>query len=289
MLIVAVFAVFGAIWFHPASGDFKADNTGWNGISSFIEKSGATVVYSFSELPSEKTRSVLICIPYTPISPGELDQIHDYVVKGGTLILMDDYGYGNELLEALDVGHRFPEGPLPLLDPMINYKNVNFPRISNFATSPLTDGIDELVFDHSSSLVNTKDNEVVAWSSSFSFLDENGNSIHDVEVEARGPFPVIAHTLLGDGNVITISDPSIIINSLIEIEDNYTIIENAFQLRTEYPKVYVAQQLLPDSNLHETQGVLRTARDTLAHPAVVFGMVGAVLLLAFQPLWRIRR
>jgi hypothetical protein len=49
----------------------------------------------------------LILVPYTGFSDVELGQLRSYVVSGGTLVLLDDYGFGNEVLSGLGLRMRF--------------------------------------------------------------------------------------------------------------------------------------------------------------------------------------
>ena len=276
-----------AVWFYPPSADFVVNNTGWNGASNFSNRIGAIVIDAFDDIAARPANTVLIVVPYTDFTPAELDQINSYVSGGGTLILMDDYGHGNEVLASLGVDYSF--GNTPLLDPMIHYKNEKFPKITNMNASPLTFGVETLVFDHAVRLIDVPDAEVVARSSTFSFIDIDGDTMYDQNVEAKYSSVVVANTLIGEGRIIAISDPSIIINGMLDMEDNYRIMANAAHLSTANPKIYLDQLHLPEEELNKAKEVLKTARDVAAYPAVLLVMVGAVLLITLRPLWAKRR
>ena len=276
-----------ALWFYPPSADFAVNNTGWNGASQFSDRMGAVVIDGFDDIPSRPKNTVLIVIPYTGFTSAELDQISPYVSGGGTLILMDDYGYGNEVLASLGVDYRFD--PTPLFDPMIHYKNEQFPKISNMNDSPLTFGVTTLVFDHATRLIDVPDAEVMARSSTFSFMDIDRNTMYDQGYEAQDSSAVVANTLMGEGRIIAISDPSIIINSMIDMEDNYTIMANAAALSTANPKIYLDQSHLPEEEFSRAKSVLKTARDVAAYPTFLVVMVGVVLLITLRPIWAKRR
>jgi hypothetical protein len=141
--------------------------------------------------------------------------------------------------------------------------------------------MDAIVFDHATCLTGVPDDEVIAKSSSFSFLDKNGNSSYD-EGEKKGPFVVVASTQLDEGKLIVISDPSIIINGMLDMENNYTLMENA----AEGKQIFLDQSHLPQSMLSRVKEDLGLARGALSHPGVVFGVAGAILALTWRGVWR---
>jgi hypothetical protein len=274
------------IWVYPCRDDFRVANAAWNGASEYCSRSGATAIDSLSDLPPEPSGTALILIPYTSFSDEELDELEGYVQGGGTLILMDDYGYGSEVLRGLDVEYSFSGEPL--LDPLINYKNEQFPKIMDFnKDSPLTQGVDAIVFDHATCLRGDfSKSKVIATSSGFSFLDINGNSLYDEDVDERGPLPVAASTQLVEGRLIAISDPSIMINGMLGMEGNYTLLQNAAMVDAEELQVFLDQSHLPLSSLSKVKLGLGGARGVLGHPMVVVGIVGGILALTWRPLWR---
>jgi hypothetical protein len=148
------------------------------------------------------------------------------------------------------------------------------------------------VFDHAACLIDVPVDQIIARSSSFSFLDINGNFLYDYPSESderRGPRPVIANTDLGEGTIIVISDSSIIINGMIGLDDNYKLIENIINLATSSSDVYLDQSHIPVSNLLTVKDQINKVRGVVADPVILFGMAGGLLLLTFKPLWRKKR
>jgi len=280
--IVAAVAVvlLAIIWAYPNRDDFRVANAARNGASDYCPQSAATAIDSLSDLPTQPEGSALILIPYTSFTDEELSKLEGYVSGGGTLILMDDYGYGNEVLGHLGISYSFSGEPL--LDPLINYKNEQFPKIMNFEEFPLTEGVDAIVFDHATCFTGVPDDEAIASSSSFSFLDKNVDSSFDEHVDERGPFVVVASTQLGGGRLIAIADPSIIINSMLNMENNYTLMENA----TEGEQIFLDQSHFPLSTLSSVKEDFGIARGALSYPGVVFGVTGAILALTWRPVWK---
>ena len=256
-----------AVWFLPASEDFRAENTLWNGISRL----GAGYPYrsldSLSGLPPEPPGATLITIPYTDYAAAELEQLKSFVTRGGRLILADDYGYGNRVLEYLGLGARFSGAVL--LDPLVNYKNENFPRIVHLEPDPLTENYDNLAFNHATGLTDVPAGNILALSSSFSYLDSNGDGTQQ-EDEPAGPLPVISRHEIGRGQVVLVADPSIFINGMEDIGGNAAFIKN---IVATSPSLYIDQSHLKASELHRTRSWLGQARRLLAT------LVGTVLLV----------
>ena len=284
-LTVAMVIVLAAVmWLVPTNEDFRTDNPFWNGTREVTFNHSFSPLETLSSLPSSPGGSTLILIPYLQFSPAELEIVRNFIIQGGTLVLADDYGYGNQVLAYLGFRTRF--SGQALLDPLISYKTEWFPQISRFKSNPLTGNIDNLVLNHATSLVNIEAADVLASSSSFSFLDLNGNQIRE-ESEPTGPLPVIAQHNLGSGQVILIADPSLFINGMETLGDNYKFIQNIAALTAS--DILIDHSHLPPSNLHQTKNLLASIRGALITPLGTLGMVVLVLAITLMPLWHERR
>ena len=278
--LLVILALTALVWFFPSNVDFRLENKFWNGASETL--SGPfRLVESLTDAPAGST---LLLIPYVDFTVSELQTVKDFVVQGGTLILADDYGYGNRVLEFLGFKARF--SGRPLLDPLVNYKNQWFPRIVHLNDSPLTEGIENLVLNHATALMNVPADEVIAQSSAFSYLDLNANEKQEAD-EPNGPHPVISRHSLGGGQVNLVADPSLFINSMSGIEDNHQLIQNIATLNTTPP--LVDQTHLTPSTLHQTKDLLASARGSLASPLGTLGVVALALSITLLPFWRERR
>lgn len=280
--LVIILAV--AIWFFPARDDFRTENPFWNGSRELAARYPISPLESLTDLPSSPQGSTLILIPYLPFLPGELEALNNFVTNGGTLILADDYGHGNQVLEYLGLRVRF--SGQPLLDPLVNYQHQWLPRITHFTTSVITNNLQSLVLNHATSLAEIENNQVIAWSSSISFLDQNGDETWQ-EDEPTGPLPVISLHKLGPGQVILMADPSLFINSMGEMESNDTLMKNITTMTTA--RLFFDQSHLLPSNLHQTKNLLADLRGTLLTSAGTLGLVILTLALTLMPLWRERR
>jgi len=282
--IALVIILLMVVWFFPSNEDFRTENPFWNGTKDISSIIPALPLTSLSGLPSSPQGSTLILIPYLDFTPAELEELNSFVTQGGTLVLADDYGYGNQILEYLGLKARF-SGRV-LLDPLSCYKNKWFPRISHLTPSSVTINTESLILNHATCLVNVEKDDVLALSSSFSFLDLNDNQVWD-EDEPTGPLPVISCHSLGSGQLILISDPSIFINSMETIESNYDFIQNIAAITTS--KLLIDQSHLPPSNLHQTKNLLASIRDSFATPVGAVGLVIAALTITLIPIWRKKR
>lgn len=284
LTIVLLIILATGVWFFPSDDDFRTDNPFWNGtkeINSIIPTSPLT---SLAGLPASPQGVTLILIPYLDFSLAELKELNNFVRQGGTLILADDYGYGNQVLEYLGLKARFSGEPL--LDPLSNYKNEWFPLIPHLTPSPLTANAERLLFNHATSLIDVEAGETLAQSSSFSFLDLNSSKSWE-KGEPTGPLPVVSCHKLGRGQVILIADPSLFINSMQGMEDNHRFIQNLATITTS--KLLIDQSHLPPSDLHQTKKLLARLRGYLMTPAGTLGLVILALTITLMPLWRERR
>ncbi len=277
-----------SIWFYPSIQDFMASNVMWNGIRSFLSEFDASSIESLDDLPDLPEQTVLVAISYLDYSDKELSRVKRFVDDGGTLLLMDDYGYGNSVLAYLGVDVRFTNKPL--LDPLFCYKNHWMPRITDFAPGVKESGIKVIVLNHATSLNNTVESEVVAWSSSASFLDLDENRVRDEgepfldldengaldEGEPKGPLAVAAEFRLGKGTLLLVSDPSVIINTMVGRDDNYDFIRYLLGGEGEQKKILVDNSHLTKAPLDVSKTRLLAVREVLSSPYALLGIIAVI-------------
>ena len=271
-------------WFSPSSEDFAVDNPSWNGIKDLESIMLGTPIASLVDLPTLPPSSTLILIPYLEFTLTELEEISSFVAQGGTLILADDFGYGNQVLEYLGLKARF-SGDI-LLDPRVFHGNHRFPRVYHIVPSNITLGIGSLLLNHATCLVDIETSDVLVRSSIFSFLDLDGNELMD-EDEPIGPLPVISRHSLGIGKIILISDPSLFINSMLKFEDNLILSQNIVSITTS--ELFVSQSFLSSSNLRSTKNMLADVRGFFTTLPGMVGLVILMLTITLMPIWHIRR
>lgn len=267
------------IWFYPSFKDFMETNTTWNGVRKFSNNFGAFNINSLDELPDSPDKVVLVAIPYLDYSNEELSKLRKFIFDGGTILLMNDFGYGNSVLEYLGVGARFTNKPL--LDPLFCYRNQTMPRITDFNSQVKENNIDVIVLNHATTLANIAESEAIAWSSTASFLDANDNGAWE-QNETKGPFVVAAELRLGKGILDLISDPSIVINTMFGRDKNEEFMKYLIQRQGETRKVLVDTSHLPKAPLDVSKEKLMSARQTLSNPYAMLGIIAVVFAVVFK-------
>ena len=150
LTLVIIVSMLTLIWFFPPNGDFRVENPSWNGLSTLNSKAKLTVIDTFGNLPANPKGTALLIVPYEPFSDSELSQLKNYVLNGGTLVILDDYGFGNQVLNGVGLKMRFTG--VPMLDPLYNYKDKWIPKITDFSNSSIGANVSSIVLNHASSL-----------------------------------------------------------------------------------------------------------------------------------------
>ncbi|MFA5307908.1 MAG: DUF4350 domain-containing protein [Dehalococcoidales bacterium] len=270
-----------AAWLMPANDDFRDETLAWNGISDMAGEYPLQTLTRLADLPPDPTGATLIAIPYAEYTTEELERLDVFAANGGRLILADDYGHGNQVLAYLGLAARFAGEKL--IDPMVNYRSGQFPSITRLETNPLTDNVTTLVLNHATGIEGADGDQIIARSSSFSFLDLNGSGSYDAG-EPQGPLAVIAQQSRGKGQVILIADPSIFINSMQKTGDNAALVQNIFSSGAG-GSVYFDLSHLPASDLAKTKRTLAQARGLISNPAGTTLLAAASLALVLIPVW----
>ncbi len=282
LALVLSLALAATVWYYPPTGDFRTDNPFWNGLSTLSQQPRVQPLDSLRNLPANPRGTALVMVPYIPLTESELTQIKSYIENGGTLVLLDDYGYGNQTLTSLGTDMSFTGKPL--LDPLFDYHNKWLPKITDFAVTPLKANVSSIVFNHATSL-QPSNATVIAYSSSFSFIDANGNGLCDTN-ETSGAQPVAAYTKLGQGCIVAVADPSLLINSMINLDDNLQFLNNAAAIQSSNPQIYIDQQHLPTTALDDAKTNLTTLYTAVASPMGTVGLIALLLIVTTYPTWK---
>jgi hypothetical protein len=200
--------------------DFNTANTSWNGLSTMVSMVKPTVMQNLTALPPVGTGYVLYELgPSHPFAPSEARGISKFVSSGGTLVLADDYGTGNSLLQGMGMTSRFTGAVLT--DPLFNFKN------SFLAVAPDVTGrnFSSLALNYATTLtVSDPGTRILGLSSDFSYLypTQPGETISNAP---HGPFAVFAVVPQGKGQVYLISDASVFINSMLQRSSNAALLK----------------------------------------------------------------
>ena len=281
VVLIVLLVSLVSIWFIPSLQDFMVGNQTWNGMRGITEQLGARTVYSLDETADITDRSVMISIPYLEYNDAELQYLKDFVLAGNTLLLADDYGYGNDLLIYLGVTVRF--SGKPLLDPLFSYKNRWFPTISDFSRNVVAEDVKLVVLNHATALLG--DNmDAIAWSSSESYLDLNGDGVLN-GTDPKGPFPVAGWLSYGAGKIILVSDPSILTNSMMRLYDNQNFVKDLTSLGGEGTGTLIDASHLTKTSLDLNKSRLTNLRSMLATPYPLLVILVIVFVMAAKSLF----
>jgi hypothetical protein len=262
--------------FFPSVQSFMQYNNMWNGLRHSLNSLNASTVDTSKGLPQMENNDTLVCISYLQYQDPELAQLKNFLNNGGKLMVMDDFGCGNDILTYLGVDCRFSGAPL--LDPLYCYKNQWFPEITDF--SPLVDkDVKEVVLNHATALLNIENSWVIARSSSDSYLDLNGDGSLDPG-DPRGPLPVVAQIPFGAGTLILVSDPSIILNGMLVKDDNLMFIQSLIGSKVNSGKILMDTSHLVQDPLEITKTKLFNIKEILSRPCVLLGIVSLLFIFA---------
>jgi hypothetical protein len=281
LIVLAVILVVSllAIWLYPSVQDFMAGNTMWNGINSFTKEYAVENLDSLKDLKTGVTGQVLVVIPYLEYDQADLKRIEQFVQDGNTLVLMDDFGYGNSILQELGVSARFDNRIL--LDPLFCHKNANLPRVTDFSADLKEQEIGDVVFNHATALSQVESSAALAWSSAGSFLDSNQNGKQDTG-EDGGPFAVAAELPYGKGIIRLVSDPSIIINSMSGENNNSQFARYLLGADENTQEVFLDRGHLSKSPLDSAKISLADLREFLANPYILVGLIAICFVIILR-------
>ncbi|SEH45688.1 protein of unknown function [Halopenitus malekzadehii] len=235
IIVIAVTLSLAALTSTTAFGAYNAE---WDGTSelrnSAADSASATPVLidstEYDQLEGSGTLVILLA-PQTAYSPAEQARVDAFLDRGGTLLIADDRrGETNQLLAELGVSTRIDGRQLR--DPNQFHRNPALPIITNTSNTSITQGVDQFTFNRGSTLT-TGNATVLAYSSDFSYLDENENEQRD-QTEPLQSYPVLTTEQVGNGRVFVLSDPSIFINQMLDRPGNRNL---ANGLTSSYDRV----------------------------------------------------
>jgi hypothetical protein len=206
---------------------FGVYNPAWDGASQLTgvaTETGAdaevavnSTVYDRIE-PSETV--VIVLSPSNTYTPHEQARIREYVEAGGTLVVAEDFGpVGNTLLAAVGAQTRF-DGRL-LRDERTYGQAPALPIAPNVTAALEAQGVSQLTLNYGTVLTvpEQSNGTVLVRSSEFSYLDVDRDGELDT-TETLDRRPVVTRESIGNGTVISVSDPSLFINAMLEAPDN---------------------------------------------------------------------
>lgn len=280
VLAVAVISL-ACVSFMPSINDYMVGNTLWNGLADLSRGYPAAAPDNLPQ-PSAASLGTMLVVPELPPSPADLSGMREFISGGGTLIIADDYGYGNQVLEYLGVTARF--SGLTLLDPLFCYKNPAFPRITDFSPEVVGYGVISVVLNNATALTGVNPKDVLAWSSKESIL--GAGQIPAATKSGGGPYPVAARMTVSSGEVVLLSDPSIFINSMLKMEDNRIFVDYLLSKAAVTGSLHIIETSLNKGAMDYAKAGLARAQEAFKQPVLACVLLAAVFAAVFTGLFR---
>jgi hypothetical protein len=105
-------------------------------------------------------------------------------------------------------------------------KQPEFSVCFDFSSDQVTHNVTTALLNYPTALtVDEGTTKVLARTSVASWLDTNGNRLEEPG-EPRGPFPILARERLGEGNILLLADPSVLINGMNGFLNNSALASN---------------------------------------------------------------
>ncbi len=144
-------------------------------------------------------------------------------------------------------------------------------------------GISVIMLNHATILTDAPNSAVIAWSSAASYIDVNENQSWSND-EPKGPFPVAVNLRAGKGTVAIISDPSIIISSMVGKDENYQFIR---YLTSNDSEILIDRSHLSKTPLDVSKIKLLDARAVLSNPYALVGITALIFVVVSRyTLWK---
>ncbi|MGZ4848573.1 MAG: DUF4350 domain-containing protein [Halobacteriota archaeon] len=225
-VIVAGALAASAPILNTTKEDFSTFNQDWNGCSHLKEVAAGEgysprALFSISDIHSTSDTGVLVMLnpsSTTSVTDQDLSTLKNFVENGGSLVLANDFGDGNAVLQGLGLRSSVTFSGAVLNDNATNWVDATHPLVTDISSSSATAGVHVLYCNYATTL-NVTDTrvEVLARSAPTSSAHAAGANATG---SAAGPQPVAASLEYGKGRVILLSDPSLFINGMVEKGDN---------------------------------------------------------------------
>lgn len=194
-----------------SNADYSVINTGPQGLSSFgkfLYSKGdiVPIMSTYDSMSLGEMKGTLIVVgPTLGFSNEEITELREFLENGNILILADDFGMGNEVLEGLGLEQRFGKGEL--ITPIYS-KNHNYAITGEITDPNLGKNVERIIMYKPSVILNSQNALVYTPNSS-------------VFKNSYGAFAIVERVEYGNGRIILISDPDIFTNSLFRENEEF--------------------------------------------------------------------
>jgi len=229
--LVVVVISSGFVGLTTSETAFGSYNPAWDGASEVRTLAGNTGAQTeivrdtraYADQSGAAT-TALVVSPTEAYSDRDSERIAAFVRSGGTLVVASDFDdQTNPLLADLGVTARF-DGRL-IRDERRYYRSPALAVAPNVDDTELTTDVSRLTLNHGTAIDPGANSTIVVNTSGYAYFDANRNGALD-DAEELGERPVVVRESVGEGTVVAVSDPSIFINSMLDVSDNRAFAQN---------------------------------------------------------------
>lgn len=267
ILTVVLFITIAALLcqFSGTDAEYSRFNTNWNGTSEFFASADAPDVYDYHALSDKRPSTLLVIAPSENFGSDELGQ---YIRSGNTIIIADQSGNANAFLAS--VGSDIRVYPQKIRSSDWEYKDSGLFRGYLNENAPLYWEDSPYIFVNRPAHLTGGTSFIET--SHLSWIDLNDNDIADSD-EPLQVYSIASYNAIENGYIIVISDPSIFINSMqnIQYKEN-TAVLNALK----------EQNLLIDQTASDTAkggGIFGLLPLVYHYPAAGAAILAGIFLL----------
>ncbi len=207
-----------------STSSFGPYNPGWDGSSDLrsqvaddpdVEDELLRDTADYEGIEPEGTVAFVVA-PDDPYTGEDADRLRTFVESGGTLVVLENFGEGgNVVLAAVGADARF-NGDL-LRDEQNHFRGPPMPIADNVTDHELTDGVSQLTLNYATA-VEPGGATVLVRTSDVTYLGSEETELS--AVEELDSYPVATSENASAGTVVAVGDPSITINAMLEEPDN---------------------------------------------------------------------
>lgn len=287
LLIVLTLAVVVALGVVAATSTtaFSPYNPAWDGTTDFREDietdpttDGVVVRETDQYAAHDPATTVAVVIaPRDTYTGADARRLREFVATGGTLVVLENFGSpGNRLLA--DVGAEARVDGRLLRDDRHHFRGPTMPIATNVTNHTLTTGVDQLTLNYATA-VQPGNATVLVATSEFAYLGTENGTVEEAD-ELRS-YPIATVEPVGDGQVVVVGDPSLVINAMYAEPDN-----TAFSRGLYADADHVLFDVSHAASVPPVIAALATLRRTPLLQA--FLGLGAIGTLAALARWRVR-
>ncbi len=232
----------------------------------------AETAWSPSDLYGYNVTQYYLVVPFASAPDNEtLTAIANWVGRGGSLVVLDEEGYSNTVLENLSLEARIEN--ITVYDPYMN----NGDRAEPVASATLDNITLRLCF-HTVSLLRTKDGEILAHTSPLAYADLDHSGYYSFS-DKLGSYPLVVLLRTWASEILVIPDTDFLSNHCVTASNNTVLLYMLFQGKKPILFMGLVRLSAADRLKHAYLGALSPlglgARETALLLVVVLAVVVA--------------